>query len=224
MPPNTPFPAGNAYIPRHLSDTANILEVIDTPEKDPASQRRNRQESQPNVAACVPPATDLDWKLPSPFAGQQISPEVERDDPYEVSDEDIAMGEYQWQDVLQDDHLKSNDLGIVVALQAGQDSQGLGLRSYTSFIDRPDMLATYMPSSQATPMSDRTTAMIFCHFVNVTGPSMSIFERHPSNPSLIFQGTPVPRSQQHIWSCMPDYPLPPKEWTDTPPSQIHSQL
>lgn len=127
------------------------------------------------------------------------------DDPFDVSDED---DDYDMTDdhfgVLHDDpndtHLKRNDLGIVVAVQAGQDKQGTNLRSFVSFIDRPDMLATYTPSSQSTPLRDQMTARIFCHFVNVTGPCMSMFERHPSNPALMFQGTPVPKSQQHIWA------------------------
>jgi hypothetical protein len=63
------------------------------------------------------------------------------------------------------------------------------------------MLATYVPSSQSTPLRDPMTARIFCHFVNVTGPCMSLFERHPANPSLMFQGAPVPKSQQNIWAC-----------------------
>jgi hypothetical protein len=105
-----------------------------------------------------------------------------------------------WQGVNHD-HLRNNDLGILVALQAGQVNQDLSLRSITSFIDGPDMLATYVPSPQSSPLRDSMTARIFCHFINVTGPTMSMFERHPANPSLIFQGYPIPRSQQHIWTC-----------------------
>lgn len=148
-----------------------------------------------------PPAPS--WSLGQPVP--QDRPEMDDvDDPFDVSDED----DYDMTDdhfgVLHDDpndtHLKRNDLGIVVAVQAGQDRQGLNLRSFVSFIDRPDMLATYTPSSQSTPLRDQMTARIFCHFVNVTGPCMSMFERHPSNPALMFQGTPVPKHQQHIWA------------------------
>ena len=128
----------------------------------------------------------------------------EDDDPFDVSDDDIPMEEYvdsaTWGDDFLD-HVKSNDLCIVVALQAGQESRGQQLRSFTTFIDRPDMLATYVPSPQSSPLSDSMTARIFCHFVNVTAPCISLFERHPANPSLIFQGQPVPASQQHIWTC-----------------------
>lgn len=157
----------------------------------------------------------LDTQIPHPAAwsvqqsaassgSQQYLAETD-DDPFDVSDEDVQMEEYigptQWEDDFVDHHLKNNDLGIVVALQASQDNQGQQIRSFTSFIDRPDMLATYVPSPQSSPLSDSMTARIFCHFINVTAPCISMFERHPANPSLIFQGQPVPPSLQHIWTC-----------------------
>jgi len=132
------------------------------------------------------------------------SPIEDDDDPFDVSDNDDSENEHrdvEQQGDVQEVHLRNNDLGVLVALQARQDTQGLSLRSFTSFIDRPDMLSTYIPSPQSSPLRDSMTARVFYHFINVTGPSMSMFERHPANPSLIFQGHPVPRSQQHIWTC-----------------------
>lgn len=151
--------------------------------------------------------TQRSWNIsqPWPLDQHQLDAMGEDNDAFDVSDEDIEMGETSepgvWQEAVHDDHLKNNDLGIVVALQANQDNHGVSLRSFTSFIDRPDMLATYVPSSQSTPLRDPMTARIFCHFVNVTAPCISMFERHPANPSLIFQGEPVPKTQQHIWTC-----------------------
>lgn len=127
------------------------------------------------------------------------------DDPFDVSEDDVPMENPNfpgmWQDDFSIEHLRNNDLGIVVALQASQETPEMRLRTFTSFIDRPDMLASYVPSPQATPLQDSTVARLFCHFVNVTGPAMNMFERHPANPALIFQGRPVPLSQQHIWTC-----------------------
>ncbi|EKD19726.1 uncharacterized protein L3040_001926 [Drepanopeziza brunnea f. sp. 'multigermtubi'] len=153
-------------------------------------------------AQVCPPQTP-DWSLSQPQRVPTANDMEDLDDPFDVSDgdEDMDMAEHDhFAHGDQDIHLKKNDLGIVVAVQAGQDKQGLNLRSFVSFIDRPDMLATYTPSSQSTPLRDPMTARIFCHFVNVTGPSMSMYERHPANPSLIFQGSPVLKSQQHIWT------------------------
>ncbi|KAG0649523.1 putative transcriptional regulatory [Hyphodiscus hymeniophilus] len=135
--------------------------------------------------------------------GQQYLVEDDEDDPYDVSDEEMEENEYEdmaWQGQLQDSHLRNNDLGIAVALQARQETYDIRLRTITSFIDRPNMLATYTPSPQSSPLNDSMTARLFCHFIHVTGPTMSMFERHPANPSLIFQGQPVSMSQQHIWT------------------------
>lgn len=127
------------------------------------------------------------------------------DDPFDISDdEDMLMEDHSPAKPFldpQDAHLRNNDLGIVVALQASHDNQGLRMRSVRDFIDRPDMLAGYAPSFQSSPFRDPMTARLFCHFVNVTAPIISMFERHPANPSLIFQGQPIPKSQQHIWTC-----------------------
>lgn len=101
----------------------------------------------------------------------------------------------------QHDHLKDNDLGIFVALQVSQDMQDQRLRTYRSYLESPNVLTTYQPSARTSPLNDSTAARIFYHFVHVTGPSISLYERHPANPSLMFQGRPVPRSQQHIWAC-----------------------
>jgi len=195
MPPNAPFPLGDTHLPQQLGDPGKEPRVSGT-----WTQTRHGQIDQ---GSCMPSLPERNPSLHAPVVGQQVLLEEDRDDPYDISDDDIEIEgtEGVWQGEMHDDHLGSNDLGIVVALQASRDDMGLGLRTYHSFLDRPDMLATYMPSPQATPMQDRTTAMIFCYFVNVTGPSISIFERHPANPSLMFQGVPVPKSQQHIWTC-----------------------
>lgn len=165
----------------------------------------NYQETQPRLNTQFPQRT-TDWPIEQSAASTSAQAYVinDDDDPFDVSDDDIPMGDYTgsatWEDDFLD-HIKSNDLGIVVATQAGQERQGQLVRSFKSFIDRPDMLANYVPSPQSSPLSDSMSARIFCHFVNVTAPSISLFERHPANPSLIFQGQPVPLSQQHIWTC-----------------------
>lgn len=125
------------------------------------------------------------------------------DDPFDVSDEDTDAddGPDNWQNLPPDSHTRNSDLGTIVALQAGHVNHDLTLRSITSFIDRPNMLATYIPSLRSSPLNDTMTARIFCHFINVIGPTISMFERHPANPSLMFQGHPIPTSQQHIWTC-----------------------
>jgi hypothetical protein len=131
---------------------------------------------------------------------------------FDKSDDEMGLDESD-QDTLadlgraQEDHLKNNDLGIFVALQASQDMQEQRLRTYHSFLGDPNVLTSYQPSARSSPLTDSTTARIFYHYVNATAPSISLYERHPANPSLMFQGRPVPRSQQHIWACKCIYPL-----------------
>ncbi|KAH6663471.1 hypothetical protein B0J14DRAFT_661984 [Halenospora varia] len=127
------------------------------------------------------------------------------DDPFDVTDdEDMLMEEYSsagdWQGNSQNDHLRSNDLGLMVAHRAGHQTHDTNPRSFTSSMDHQNMLATYTPSPQSSPLNDSKMAAVFCHFVNVTGPCISMFERHPANSSLIFQGRPILQSQQHIWT------------------------
>ena len=91
-----------------------------------------------------------------------------------------------------------NDLGLMLALSASQDDRSV--RSITNFLDNPNVLATYQPTFTASPLMDPQTARVFCHFVTATAPSMSIFERHPTNPTVMFTGAPVPSSQQALWT------------------------
>jgi hypothetical protein len=99
--------------------------------------------------------------------------------------------------------LKSNDLGIRVArrLDAPFDYYGTQPRTFGGFVDASNVLATYMPSSTNSPLNDTQTASVFWYFVNVTGPTMSLYERHPFDSSPMFQGQPVPKARQHIWTC-----------------------
>ncbi|ESZ98711.1 hypothetical protein SBOR_0949 [Sclerotinia borealis F-4128] len=118
-------------------------------------------------------------------------------------DDEMSMDDYATDD-LEHDTFEGNNMhhgiGPVIALQARQNRQDQNLRSFTSLINRSDMLSAYNPSLRLSPLNDSMTARIFCHFINVTGPSISMFERNPANPSLIFQGKSIPSSQQHIWT------------------------
>ena len=64
----------------------------------------------------------------------------------------------------------------------------------------PNLLSTYQARFTASPLMDSATARIFYHFITVIGPSLSIYERHLTNPAVIFTGAPVPTSQQSLWT------------------------
>ncbi|KAL4897931.1 hypothetical protein BDV59DRAFT_168887 [Aspergillus ambiguus] len=72
-------------------------------------------------------------------------------------------------------------------------------RSFTTYLNEPNVLASYRPSLGSSPLNNHKTARIFLHFIHSTGPSISIFERHPIDPSTMF-GAPVPIAQQGLWT------------------------
>ncbi|KAF7886892.1 uncharacterized protein EAF02_003539 [Botrytis sinoallii] len=129
---------------------------------------------------------------------------IERGNERAFDDDEMSLDNDQGADDYEYDTSKARNMdygiGQVIALQARQNAQDQSLRSFTSLLDRSNMLLAYNPSLRSSPLNDSMTAKIFCHFINVTGPSISMFERNPANPSLIFRGTPVPSSQQHIWT------------------------
>ncbi|CAK7270383.1 hypothetical protein SEPCBS57363_004076 [Sporothrix epigloea] len=124
---------------------------------------------------------------------------------YWYTDDDASMAASGDDEDESDDdaqHLESNDLGVIVARRLQNypaDAFGTQMRTFSKFVDA-DVLATYVPSSANSPLNDAQTASVFWYFVNVTGPSMSLFERRPFDTTPIFKGQPVPRSCQHIWT------------------------
>lgn len=133
--------------------------------------------------------------MPSIPYTQTMLPEEPEDDYYDVdSDGDPETSTFNVNRT--NDH--QSDLGLMLALSAGQDDGRL--RSFTAFLNEPNVLATYRPTATASPLMDPQTARVFCHFVTSTGPSLSIYERHPTNPSVMFTGLPVPPSQQALWT------------------------
>lgn len=91
-----------------------------------------------------------------------------------------------------------HNFGLMIALSANQ--HGKSFRSLTNFLLEPNVLATYRPSYAASPLSDPQTALVFCHFITATAPTLSVSERHIINTASMFTGHPVPRSQQGLWT------------------------
>ena len=75
-------------------------------------------------------------------------------------------------------------------------------RNFAAYLDTPNILATYRPSHLASPLRDDRVARIFAHFVHVTGPSISIYERQASNSPSAFNNIAVPSSQKMLWSYL----------------------
>jgi hypothetical protein len=114
------------------------------------------------------------------------------DDYYDVTDEEDTSVPYRAAEA------PHNDLGLMLAMSASRS--GTGYRSYHTFLDGNDTLAYYQPRYTASPLMDSTVARIFCHYITATAPSLCMFERFPINPSIIFSGKAVPRTQQGVWT------------------------
>ncbi|KFY45839.1 hypothetical protein V495_02797 [Pseudogymnoascus sp. VKM F-4514 (FW-929)] len=167
------------------------------------------QEAQPRLSSPYEPVTNEFYDTRNPIhRTDEEDEDDDESDPFDVSDDeededqlndrpDVDPRSREIQRLRRD-----NELATVMAIQAAQTREDTRIRTYHSVIENygPNMLSSYHPSSRDSPLSNPIAAGIFCHFVNVIAPSLSMFERHPANPSIVFRGNPVPKSQQHIWS------------------------
>ncbi|KAK4126323.1 fungal transcriptional regulatory-like protein [Parathielavia appendiculata] len=149
-------------------------------------------------------ASGPEQSLVPPQSGDgSLAQPVFAEEEYWQSDDEASMAESD--DEATPDphlfHLDANDLGIEVAkrLEPQHDLYGVQIRSFACLADA-NVVDTYTPSSASSPLNDRQTAAVFWYFVNVTGQSMSLYERHPFDPTPMFQGIPVPKQRQHIWT------------------------
>ncbi|KAF2725955.1 hypothetical protein K431DRAFT_280682 [Polychaeton citri CBS 116435] len=62
------------------------------------------------------------------------------------------------------------------------------------------VLDHYRAEQTANPLRNPVTARVFAHFVSTTGPSLSVFERHPPDTGGFFPNGTVPLSQQGLWT------------------------
>ena len=86
----------------------------------------------------------------------------------------------------------------MIAVSANQ--HGKSFRSITNFLNEPNVLSSYRPTYAASPLKDPQTALVFCHFITSTAPSISSSERRTVNSAAMFSGVPVPKSQQALWT------------------------
>lgn len=89
-----------------------------------------------------------------------------------------------------------NQLSLIMA-SANRDERQL--RSFTTHLNEPNMLASYRPTFGSSPLNNPKAARIFAHFLHSTGPGLSIFERQPADSSIVL-GAPVPTAQQGLWT------------------------
>jgi hypothetical protein len=113
--------------------------------------------------------------------------EDESEDYYDV-DSDDEMGDQSQAEGF-------NQLSLIMT-SANRDERQL--RSFTTYLNEPNVLASYRPTLGSSPLNNPKTARIFAHFIHSTGPSLSIFERHPTDSSIVL-GASIPAAQQGLW-------------------------
>lgn len=128
----------------------------------------------------------------------------DRDEPFDVIhgqfldddslDEDAEMGESD--DETQDPRVV---LGPIVKQFNGTwDTQGTQVRAFSTFA-KCNVLSEYTASAQISELKDSRILAIFMHFIQVTGPSMSLYERHPFDQEDTYDSTP--KRANNLWSC-----------------------
>ncbi|KAH9876829.1 hypothetical protein IAQ61_002190 [Plenodomus lingam] len=93
--------------------------------------------------------------------------------------------------------LASSEFSIIRRIH-NENFNELGIRRYDAFL-YDGLLSHYKPEYAASPLRNPKTARVFAHYIHVTGPTLSIYERNPRNPTLIFEGA-APPAQQGLWT------------------------
>lgn len=199
--------ANNGYGSQHGGCVSSGSKT--TPQETPPSTGESESSCWAASRPQVSPQTSVDTTSPTYQAPSNTDDEMDEDDendPYDVSSDD-EMADANDRTVgrardLQRRKAESN-LQAVRTLQAHQDRQHTRVRTYHSVIESfgLNMLATYEPSFQDSPLNDPLACRIFTHFINVVAPGISMYERHPANASLFSQEQTPPKSQQHLWAC-----------------------
>lgn len=170
-----------------------------------AEQQPEQQQQQPF------PIADGFGLMPAPAHQPEIDYDQESEDEMDEEDEEDD-GEYR---------IGAQEDGMIMMETAGPAGQTLSSRqqisqilepfsrhldehsriSFQSFLPEPSSLATYHPTLSSSPLMNPITAKIFCHFVYVLGPSMSLFERYPPIPHIAFTpGAAGLHGPQNVWS------------------------
>lgn len=116
------------------------------------------------------------------------------DDDYEVRELDQMMLDPDGQSISPRAHISN----IIAPLSKHLNEHSR--ISFRSFLPDRNTLTNYHPSMGSSPLMNSTTAKIFCHFIYVLGPSLSLFERQPPNPHVAFTPGAGLQGPQNVWS------------------------
>lgn len=134
----------------------------------------NRESSEDRARRLT--SSVLEYDLPEDDTNMAESDDEERQDPREI-------------------------LGPVVKqFSANWDMTGTRVRAFSTFA-QCNVLTDYTAPAHISELKDPRMVAIFMHFVQVTGPSMSLYERHPFDHTGDKSFEPTPKGQNNLWSC-----------------------
>ncbi|KAL0944266.1 C6 finger domain-containing protein [Colletotrichum truncatum] len=122
-------------------------------------------------------------------------PEVQ----YLYSDDDASMVDSE--DGFDDLMGEESAYGQLIQSRSEGHWEGFGtkVRTFSAFAEEA-ILTSYIPTPNNSPLNDERTAALFWHFVNVTGPSMSLYERHPFDHTKLMNNFSVPKAGHNLWT------------------------
>ncbi|KAK6828625.1 hypothetical protein PG987_011966 [Apiospora arundinis] len=174
----------------------------------PLSPAEYGAHTQPQVPPIVPQYVNA-----PPTGGFQVQSEDEPFDDGEIPvvghhvpstpDDDALMGDSDDETHVAkyNSAVRLSQLGLIAAQRASDrfDMFGTQPRTFSGYADS-GVLVSYDPDPSKSPLNDPKIAAVFTHFVNVTGPSISIYERHSFDSTLASLPGQNVQARQHIWA------------------------
>lgn len=196
--PKQPSPtwSNQAYTPRPEYQTPIDYQPISVATSVPPSSFA----TAPSTQASQCPRGDLYTGPPITSSASHVlsaaAVEAHDDDYYDVQSDDEM--DYEESTMAMSDGAKQRRLTQLLERHS-ISVQEVQMRRYDTFM-YDGILDHYRVDDHANPLRNRATAMVFAHFIAVTGPSLSIFERHMRNSSVLFSEGQIPLPQQGLWT------------------------
>ncbi|KAJ0159295.1 putative transcriptional regulatory protein C15D4.02 [Colletotrichum tanaceti] len=204
------FPHGE----HHMHSSSSVI--------SPASQFRGQfSDHRSSLASPITDSGPFVQKPTEPWRGQSTAASTRVEETAVFSDNNAAAGTDQQAEDAEIEYMYSDDdasmpdsddafddvMGeesaygqLVQSRNDGPwDGFGTKMRSFSAFAEET-ILTSYIPTPNNSPLNDERTAALFWHFVNVTGPSMSLYERHPFDHSKLTNNYSVPKAGHNIWT------------------------
>jgi hypothetical protein len=124
----------------------------------------------------------------------ESDPNIDYED-LDIAEDDASMGESD--DDTQDPRQVLEP--VMKQFNGTWDTNGTRVRTFSTFA-QCNILSDYTASARITELKDPVMLQIFMHFIQVTGPSMSLYERHPFDHTGENSFDPTPKGANNLWS------------------------